>query len=99
MGGFRMLKQRLDNIDGLRGLAALSVIVGHWLEMLVKHFDISRAAGPLVANVDMIYFSPGRLGVVTFFCISGFVIPFSFSGEKPLRTFALSRFFRLYPAY
>lgn len=94
-----MTKQRLDNVDGLRGLAALSVIVGHWLEMLVKHFEITKFAGPLVENIDFIYFSPGRLGVVTFFCISGFVIPFSFGGERPLRTFLLSRFFRLYPAY
>lgn len=32
------------------------------------------------------------------FLISGFVVPFSIKGKKPLRRFAISRFFRLYPA-
>ncbi|EIZ81182.1 putative acyltransferase [Novosphingobium sp. Rr 2-17] len=41
----------------------------------------------------------GRFGVAMFFLISGFVIPFSFKGERPLADFAISRFFRLYPAY
>lgn len=41
----------------------------------------------------------GRMGVVAFFCISGFVIPFSFKGRTPVRNFVISRFFRLYPAY
>lgn len=41
----------------------------------------------------------GRLGVALFFLISGFVIPFSLSGHRPIRRFALGRFFRLYPAY
>lgn len=42
----------------------------------------------------------GRIGVVCFFLISGFVIPFSFSaGEGALKKFAIRRFFRLYPLY
>ena len=43
----------------------------------------------------------GRLGVVLFFAISGFVIPFSIklAHRYPVREFLLTRFFRLYPAY
>lgn len=41
----------------------------------------------------------GRFGVLLFFLISGYVIPFSFSGDLPLRRFAVTRIFRLYPAY
>ena len=39
----------------------------------------------------------GRFGVVLFFLISGFVVPFSMGGDQPLKHFVLSRFFRLYP--
>ncbi len=44
-------------------------------------------------------FNAGRFGVALFFLISGFVIPFSFKEPRPLLRFAISRFFRLYPAY
>jgi peptidoglycan/LPS O-acetylase OafA/YrhL len=42
--------------------------------------------------------SLGRYGVAIFFLISGFVVPFSIRGERPLAHFAISRLFRLYPA-
>ncbi len=43
----------------------------------------------------------GRIGVVAFFAVSGFVIPASFShqGWFGLKIFWLRRFFRLYPAF
>ena len=43
----------------------------------------------------------GRIGVVTFFMISGFVIPFSINPKSPapVGTFLIRRFFRIYPAY
>jgi peptidoglycan/LPS O-acetylase OafA/YrhL len=43
----------------------------------------------------------GKMGVLVFFLISGFVIPMSLlrPRKRPLVTFALSRFFRLYPVY
>src|SRR5262249_38488070 len=40
----------------------------------------------------------GRVGVVAFFLVSGYVIPLSLA-QQTLRTFLLRRFFRLYPAY
>ncbi len=85
---------RFRNVDGLRGLAAVAVILGHWGEILAEW---TGSAG--LKAISFEYFSAGRLGVVAFFCVSGFVIPFSFRGERPLLSFIISRFFRLYPAY
>lgn len=47
------------------------------------------------------YFDLGRFGVVLFFLTSGFVIPWSLnkSSSMPLKRFAITRFFRLYPLY
>lgn len=47
------------------------------------------------------YWDIGKIGVLLFFLISGFVIPMSLlrPRKKPLLTFAISRFFRLYPVY
>lgn len=94
-----MSAARLSNIDGLRAIAALSVFVQHFIG------DASRAEG---VSAGVLYpwlsFSEhsldlGRFGVVLFFLISGFVVPFSIRGEAPLKRFAISRFFRLYPAF
>lgn len=83
---------RLDHVHGLRGLAALVVVFQHACQMV-------REAGhdwfdPLLDTINL-----GRFGVVLFFMISGLVIPFSFRGDRPLMNFAVSRLFRLYPAY
>jgi peptidoglycan/LPS O-acetylase OafA/YrhL len=49
-----------------------------------------------VANVDV-----GHVGVVVFFLISGYVIPFSIHRDAPApaRAFLVKRFFRIFPAY
>lgn len=43
----------------------------------------------------------GRIGVVVFFAISGFIIPTSLNHRSlhPVRKFLISRLFRLYPLY
>ncbi|WP_176484597.1 acyltransferase family protein [Sphingomonas spermidinifaciens] len=93
-----MARQRLDHIDGLRGIAAQMVVFGHWAEY-VGHVVPNPALHAGLTALFREGFNTGRLGVVAFFCISGFVIPFSFSGTHPLRSFIVSRIFRLYPAY
>ena len=94
-----MTQQRYANIDGLRAIAALGVMIEHLFGDLLR--QTPPAAGPmntvgdtLVQNVSL-----GRFGVALFFLISGFVVPFSIGGERPLAHFAISRVFRLYPAF
>lgn len=96
-----MAKNRFDNIDALRGLAAIAVVLQHSVEQVLalgRGHENWLLAALRIAFLHWANF--GKVGVVTFFAISGFVIPFSFSaGESALRKFAISRFFRLYPAY
>lgn len=91
-------RERFANIDGLRAVAALCVMVEHMFGDLLR--QTAPEAGPMRA-VGMALsqsVSLGRYGVAIFFLISGFVVPFSIRGERPLAHFAISRLFRLYPA-
>lgn len=91
-----MATRRLDYIDGLRGVAALLVVLQHAFERAIPATGLVHS----IAHGAMLEFNDfGRVGVVAFFGISGFVIPFSFKGEAPARNFIVTRFFRLYPAY
>jgi peptidoglycan/LPS O-acetylase OafA/YrhL len=90
------LNRRLQNLDALRGLAALTVLIPH----LLGHVWRAMPAETIwLKTVGLDYFDWGRFGVVLFFLISGHVIPLSFSGPTPLRKFIISRAFRLYPAF
>lgn len=91
-------RKRYANLDALRALAALAVMVEHMFGDLLR--QAPAGAGPISNLVQSVVqnVSLGRFGVVLFFLISGFVVPFSLGGERPLRHFAISRLFRLYPA-
>ena len=84
--------KRLDHVDGMRAIAALLVVLQHSMQMV--HDGGSAMFDALLMNINL-----GRFGVLLFFLISGLVVPFSIRGDKPLRNFAISRFYRLYPAY
>ena len=98
-GGRAVSSARLQNIDGLRAIAAMSVFVQHFIG------DVSRADGAASGALYPWFYASehsidlGRFGVILFFLISGFVIPFSIGGPAPLTRFAISRVFRLYPAF
>jgi peptidoglycan/LPS O-acetylase OafA/YrhL len=88
---------RYNYIDSLRGFAAISVIIYHIIEFTPPRNDLERILRSLLFDqVDL-----GKIAVTVFFAVSGFVIPFSLlrRSRSPLRDFAISRFFRLYPAY
>jgi len=93
------MHKRLAFIDTLRGIAVLAVLLQHALEVIVQHHPTGDYYWAF-HNVLGYYMNFGRFGVVLFFLVSGFVIPFSFpNSAAPVRDFAVSRVFRLYPAY
>lgn len=93
-----MATKRLENIDGLRAIAALSVLAQHMFGDMLRHSGVENTILYPYVSTWVYNFDLGRFGVILFFLISGFVVPFSIKGENPLRRFAVSRFFRLYPA-
>jgi peptidoglycan/LPS O-acetylase OafA/YrhL len=94
--------QRFGYIDAQRGLAALLVIWLHATEVFVQL--PTSPAGVLLYELSAAI-DTGRIGVVLFFAISGFVIPSSLRAVghqttlDALRVFFIRRVFRLYPAY
>ncbi len=75
---------RLLELDALRGIAALMVVL--------FHFTMDRPEMHLG-------FKYGVTGVDFFFIISGFVIFLTLSGTKNWKDFVVSRFSRLFPTY
>jgi peptidoglycan/LPS O-acetylase OafA/YrhL len=82
---------RFLELDGLRGLAALSVVLYHYTYMFNQYF--SNRSKPAFS------FSRGNLGVELFFIISGFVILMTVSKAKTILDFLVSRLSRIYPVY
>ncbi|MGV1871398.1 acyltransferase family protein [Agrobacterium rosae] len=97
-GNSRKPANRYENIDALRAIAALSVVVQHFFGDIIHEATNPQGIAYYVATSSVSYFDAGRFGVVLFFLISGFVVPFSIKGTHPLHRFAVSRFFRLFPA-
>jgi len=80
--------RRLDYIDGLRLVGAGAVVVQH----LFERFSAPWAKALILP-------APGVFGVVLFFMISGFVIPFSVRQGIDVRAFVIRRLTRIYPVY
>lgn len=85
-------RKRFTEIDALRGLAALAVVLFHYTTRYEERF------GEVSGGFSEI-FSLGEYGVQLFFIISGFVIYMSILKVKSVSDFAIKRSFRLYPAY
>lgn len=77
---------RLAWLDALRGIGAMAVVAEHMLPWLAP------AARPY-------WFNLGMYGVMVFFLVSGYIIPASLEHRGDVRTFWVSRIFRLYPIY
>lgn len=86
-----MAKVRLKEIDGLRGIAAVVVLIYHYL------FVYDNIYGHSFFVPEFIRY--GQYGVHLFFMISGFVIFWTVSHSKRALDFFWSRFSRLYPVY
>lgn len=82
---------RVKEIDGLRGLAVLLVVIFHYTYKYNQIYGHSFEPSH--------YFEYARFGVQLFFIISGFVIFYSLSSKSCILSFGYSRFKRLYPTY
>ena len=89
-----MLKERYYEIDLLRFLAAVGVMLFHYTFRGYAADDLSPLEFPLLAEV----FKYGSLGVDLFFIISGFVILLT-AYNRDAVSFTISRIIRIYPAY
>lgn len=84
--------ERIRQFDALRGLAALAVVLFHYIVQYPRLFDLPPTG---LAPV----FKYGGYGVDLFFMISGFVITMALQQAAGMRAFVAARFVRLYPAY
>ncbi len=89
--------QYFNNLDGLRGIAALCVIIGHCQGWIFEqaHVEIYVPWG----------FKLAEFGVDLFFVLSGFLISFNLiseiknTGQLQVRKFYIRRILRLWPLY
>ncbi|HEX4816793.1 MAG TPA: acyltransferase [Nonomuraea sp.] len=77
---------RLAWLDALRGIGALAVVGEHLTTWAIPWLR------PTSINL-------GVYGVLVFFLVSGYIIPFSLERHGDVRSFWVGRFFRLYPLY
>jgi peptidoglycan/LPS O-acetylase OafA/YrhL len=82
-------QSRVVFLDVVRGLAALAVLLQHTNEVIDRHYLFWSFR----------WVNAGRTGVAAFFLVSGFVIPYSLERVNSIKSFWVSRFFRLYPLY
>jgi peptidoglycan/LPS O-acetylase OafA/YrhL len=80
---------RLAWLDALRGIAALCVVFDHLTYSVLQP----------VRNSVYHWFDPGQYGVFVFFIVSGYIVPASLERKGSVRSFWVSRVFRLYPLY
>lgn len=92
-------KQRFSQLDALRGVACLTVILSHVLSS-TPHRHSVRA-------IELFEMTPfrmvlaGREAITLFFILSGFVLALPFLSKRPPRylPYAIKRFFRIYVPY
>jgi peptidoglycan/LPS O-acetylase OafA/YrhL len=80
---------RLAWLDALRGIAALFVVFDHLTAYVLQP----------VNSAVLKVFDPGLFGVLLFFLISGYIVPASLERKGSIRSFWISRVFRLFPLY
>lgn len=92
--------RRMLHIDSIRGVAALLVAYMHISGTFVRQFPSISANGTMLYDIAN-YLDFGRIGVIAFFAISGFVICNSLKGNRAQgsKKFLISRTFRLFPAF
>ncbi|PNG24742.1 acyltransferase family protein [Methylocella silvestris] len=91
-----MKRAKMDALQGLRGFAALLVVVDHGILGLIRH-------GYALENLRAFAYACGELGVCTFFVISGFIMVLTTKGQYGAAgapwAFLRKRLLRIIPLY
>jgi peptidoglycan/LPS O-acetylase OafA/YrhL len=98
----RDARRRLGGLDALRGLAALTVVVHHFLIANPAFIDAAHRADYAWFKLSPLHVVwAGREAVILFFILSGFVLSIPWwDGRRPATAaFFVRRLFRIYPAY
>lgn len=105
------MRARREALDGLRGVAALAVVVyhsvlglaptAHFEDLLVQPVQLVQSGYALLTRIILIVFN-GKLAVAYFFVLSGAVLMKSLNDERSAAPatavkFAARRLIRLYP--
>lgn len=94
------IRARFNQLDALRGLAALSVFAFHAFSMFSRWPRVVTALSYTPLNILW----DGQASVVLFFVLSGFVLNLRYSGRSEYETgwwvdFLVRRALRIYPAF
>lgn len=98
MSANRNLKLYFPNLNGLRFIAAFFVIINHTEQLKVYYKLGNGVVSDFAKNI-------GKLGVMLFFVLSGFLITYLLVSEKRLtgkihtKKFYIRRFLRILPLY
>src|SRR4051812_30959528 len=85
--GILKTKRHFEILDGLRGIAALAVVIFHFMEWVFSDYSKN-------------FIGHGFLAVDFFFCLSGFVIGYAYDsriGKMGVGAFFKTRLIRLHP--
>ncbi|NIK75681.1 peptidoglycan/LPS O-acetylase OafA/YrhL [Paenibacillus castaneae] len=96
--------QRYEQLDSLRGLAALAVMLGHFLMVFAPIVQNTSDLSFLDYPLNILKYSPfraiwgGHEAVIMFFLLSGFVLslPFYHNRQQSYSKYAIKRICRIY---
>jgi peptidoglycan/LPS O-acetylase OafA/YrhL len=92
--------QRIGQLDSLRGVAALTVVIGHFTNIFPQKFAGTNFWWNLVTSTPLSCVMAGHQAVIFFFVLSGFVlsIPF-YQRSVPYTPWIIKRCCRIYLPY
>jgi peptidoglycan/LPS O-acetylase OafA/YrhL len=102
---FSEVSTKLEFIEGMRALAALYVVIGHFCSMVdAKFLDTGKSIATPLLRALMAPFWHGHLAVAAFIVLSGYSLQYGLFQRGDGRVYGLGKFFkrramRILPAY